>query len=744
MGESARPFIPLPTLWGDAMTQALLQSVNRRTILKAATSVASAFSLGLTIGSEAAQAEDRGPGLTPPPDPNAFILIGADSQVTVLVKFLDKGQGIATAMATLVAEELGVDWEQMHVRFAPADTKRYANLLYGIQGTGSSTSLRGSYLQMRMAGAAAREMLIAAAAQTWNVPKDQLRIEHGVVIHGPTDRRGPIGGFAQLAAGLPVPQAPQLKDSADFKIIGRDLLPRLDSVDKTSGQPIFGHDHRQPGMLFAVVAHPPRFGAKVASFSLPQASRTPDIVDVFSIERGVAVLARNSWAAIKARAALTISWNDDAAEKRGSKELEAEYRALAEKPGLVAVRKGDAQASPAGTDAVTAEYLFPYLAHAPMEPENVTIELREGGVKLTLGSQFQTVEQFAVSKVLGLKPENVELVTTWAGASFGRRANPAADFVVEAALIAKQFGQKNQPIQLLFTREDDIRGGYYRPMAFHRIAASLDAQGRIKSWHQRIVGQSITEGTPFAQYLVKDGVDELCVEGASDMSYDVPNFMVEAHQPKVGVPVLWWRSVGHTHCVHAVESFMDELAQKAGRDPVDFRRAHLQGNPRLLRVLDAASEAIGWGRKLQPNEGLGIAVQSSYKSFVAHAAEVHVVNGKIEVRRIVCAIDCGVAVNPDIIRSQAEGGAIFATGAAMSGRITLTDGRVDQANFDTYESIRMSEAPKVDVIIIKSTEAPSGAGEPVVPSVAPAIANAVFQATGRRIRDLPFSRTALK
>lgn len=721
-------------------------SASRRSLLRGAGAVAGGLLLGFHLPPNGLDAEAAGPpNLSPPADPNAFVRIGADNAVTVLVQFLDKGQGIATGMATLVAEEMDADWSQVRVEFAPADAGKYANLFIGVQGTGSSTAVRGAYIQMRKAGAAARAMLIAAAAETWRVPASEIRIVNGVVEHRRSKRKTGFGALAARAAQLPVPKEPKLKAARDFKLIGRDRLPRLDSVAKTTGQPIFGHDLRRPGMLYALVARAPRFGGKVASFDAAKAKQVPGVVDVVSIGSSVAVLARNTWAGLKGRAALNVVWDESAAEKRGTKDLLAEYRRLAGEPGLVATNRGDAPAKVKGAARqIQADYAFPYLAHAPMEPVNVLIELTDTGAKLTLGSQFQTVEHGTAAAILGLKPENVTLETTWAGASFGRRANPAADFIVEAALIAKTYGKKNQPIQLVFTREDDIRSGYYRPMFFHRIAAGLDAAGNITGWHHRVVGQSIAAGTAFEKYLIKDGVDELSVEGVADQPYAIPDFRVEATQPKVGVPVLWWRSVGHSHSVHAVESFIDELALAAGKDPVAFRRGLLTGKPRHLAVLDAAAKQIGWGRKLAAGRGLGIAVQSSYGSFVAHAAEVSVTGRTLKVARIVCAIDCGVAVNPDIIRAQAEGGAIFAYGAALKGRITLTGGQVDQSNFDGYDVIRMSEAPKVEVVIVKSSQAPGGVGEPVVPSVAPAIANAIQAATGKRLRDLPYDLASLR
>lgn len=712
----------------------------RRQLVRDLSSLTAGLLVGVALPWSDGPHAAEGPNLSPPANPLAFVRIAPDNTVTVLVQFLDKGQGIATGMATLVADELDADWSQMRVAFAPADVSKYANLLIGVQGTGSSTAVRSAYLQMRKAGAAARAMLIAAAAATWRVSAREITVERGVLLHRRSGRKSTFGQLAVTASRQSVPPEPTLKSASAFKLIGRDRLPRLDSVAKTTGRPVFGHDLRRVGMLYAMVVQPPRFGATVAKFDATKAKTVDGVVDVLSIGRGVAVIAKNSWAAIKARQLVDVSWDESQAEKRGTAELITSFKQLSEKTGMPAMVRGDAQAALDKADRrIEATYTFPYLAHAPMEPENVLIELTADGARMAYGSQFQTVDQGTAAFILGLKPEQVQLETTWAGASFGRRANPAADFVVLAALTAKALNRKNQPIQLLFTREDDIRSGYYRPMVVHRITAGLDAQGRLAGWRQHVVGQAISEGTAFAQYLMKNGVDETAVEGAADVGYAIPDFLVEATQPKVGVPVLWWRSVGHSHSVHAVESFIDELAHAAGRDAVAFRRDLLKGSPRHLAVLNAAANAIGWGQPRPTGTGVGIAVQASYGSYTAHAAEVRVDKGVLQVLRIVCAIDCGVAVNPDIVRAQAEGGAVFGLGAALKGRITLTDGRVDQGNFDTYDVVRMSEVPsRVDVIIIPSRASPGGVGEPVVPGVAPAVSNAIFAATGKRLRDLPF------
>lgn len=721
-------------------------TASRRSFLKGAGAVGGGLVIGAMLPNAAFAAETKGPTIIGPADPRpqAFLRIAPDNTVTVLVKHLDKGQGIMTGLTTIVAEELDADWEQMRGAHAPADSTLYANHFFGIQGTGGSTAVANSWDELRMAGAAARAMLVATASARWNVPVSEITVEKGVVRHAKSNRKANFGELAEDAAKLPVPQKVALKDAKDYKLIGNPSLHRLDHVSKTNGTAIFAMDIRRPGQVTAVLARSPRFGGTVKSVDAAAAKRVPGVIDVLTLPVGVAVIARNSWAAIKGREALTVEWDDAKAETRGTDAILADYRKLAETPGNVAANKGDAAKALAGAaKVVEAEFVFPYLAHAPMEPLNATVELKpDGGCTIYAGSQFQGVEQKVVAAILGCKPEQVAIETVWAGGSFGRRATPNADYIAEAVMIAKAYGKA--PVHLVWTREDDIQGGRYRPLFLHRIKAGVDAQGKLVAWQQRIVGQSFMVGTPFEPMMVKNGVDETAVEGASNMAYAVPNLAVDLHSPVSPVTTLWWRSVGHTHTAYAKEVMIDELAAAAGKDPVSFRMEMLKDSPRLLGVLKLAAEKADWGKPLPKGRARGVAVHESFDSFVAHVAEVSVNDkGQVKVERVVCAVDCGQAVNPNIIEAQITGGTGWGIGHAMRDEITMTGGVVDQANFDTYQPLRMSEMPPVEVHILPSTVRPTGVGEPGVPTAAPAVANAVFAATGKRLHHLPFTKSGM-
>jgi isoquinoline 1-oxidoreductase subunit beta len=679
--------------------------------------------------------------------PNAFVRIGTDSAVTVVIKHLEMGQGVSTGLPTLVAEELDADWNQIHFEHAPADASRYNNLLWGkAQGTGGSTAIANSYEQLRMAGSAARAMLVAAAAQQWKVPPAEIGISEGVVSHKASGRTASFGELAAAAAKLPVPTDLKLKDPKDFKLIGK-RIPRKDSKAKTDGSAVFTIDVKLPGMLTAVVAHPPRFGAKVKSFDAARAKAVKGVVDVVQIPNGVAVLAGDFWTAKQGREALTVEWDVSAATTLGTTEIMAQYKALGQKPGLVARSEGEIEKALAGAaKKVEAEFEFPYLAHAAMEPLNCVAKLGKDGCEIWNGEQMHTGDQYAVAKYTGLKPEQVRINTLYAGGSFGRRANPQADYVVEAVSIAKALqGSKlgDRPVKLMWTREDDMRGGFYRPMNYHRITARLDQNGQVIAWHHRIVGQSIFAGTANEAMVVKNGVDGSSVEGAASLPYDIPTLLVDLHSPKIGVPVLWWRSVGSTHTAFSTEIFIDEMAAAAGRDPVEFRRALLAKHPRHLGVLNLAAEKAGWGEALPKGKGRGIAVHESFNSFVAEVADVTVnADGSFRVERVVCAVDCGVAVNPDVIRAQMEGGIGYGLSAALYNAITLKGGTVEQSNFHDYPSLRIAEMPKIEVHIVPSGEKPTGVGEPGTPVIAPAVANAIYAATGKRLRSLPLKINA--
>jgi isoquinoline 1-oxidoreductase beta subunit len=719
-------------------------NLSRRGFLKAG----AGLTLGVAFGDALAQMAGPGQGggraaASGAFEPNAFVRIGADNTVTVIVKHLEMGQGTYTGLPTLVAEELDADWSQIRVEGAPADASRYNNLFMGaMQGTGGSTAMANSYEQMRKAGAAARAMLVAAAAERWRVDPDTVTVLRGAVLHQASNRRASFGQLAAAAAKQPVPQNVRLKDAKDFAYIGR-RAPRTDARAKSNGSAIFTQDVKLPGMLTAVVAHPPRFGGKVKSFDASKAKAVKGVVDVVAIPQGVAVLANDFWSAKKGRDALAVEWDETEAFKLGSGEIMAEYKRLATIPGLPAKKEGDAAAALAqAAKTLEAVYEFPYLAHATMEPMNCVVKLSADACEIWNGEQFQSIDQPAVAQALGMKPEQVKLNMLYAGGSFGRRANPKGDYVVEAAQIAKAIAGR-APVKLVWTREDDMRAGYYRPMYCHALKGGLDGQGNIVAWQHRIVGQSILAGTVFEGMMVKDGVDATSVEGAANLPYLIPNLGVELHSPKMGVPVQWWRSVGSTHTAFSTETFLDELAAAAGRDPYQLRRALLAKSPRHKAVLEMAATEADWATPLVSarvgdRRGRGIAVHESFNTVVAQVAEVTVRrDGSWHLDRVMCAVDCGVAVNPDIVRAQMESGIAFGLTAAMYGAITLKDGAVEQSNFHDYMPLRLPEMPRIGVYIARSAEKPTGVGEPATPVIAPAVANALAAATGRRIHALP-------
>jgi isoquinoline 1-oxidoreductase beta subunit len=717
---------------------AVLARSSRRAFLKTAAATAA----GLTIGFHWSGPLSRALADTSKDfAPNAFLRIAPNNSVTVIAKHLEMGQGTYTGLATIVAEELDADWAQIRVESAPADASKYANLAFGtIQGTGGSSAMANSWMQLRNAGATARAMLVAAAAAEWNVPPASLTIERGVVRHAPSNRQATFGDLAAKAASQPAPDKVALKDPKDFKLIGQKL-PRVDIPGKTNGTAQFTIDVTFPNMLVAVLQRPPLFGATAKSFDATATKAVPGGVDVLQVPRGVAVVAKSFWAAKLGRDALKVAWDDSKAEKRSTAAIMAEYRTLAEQPGKPARKEGDAAAALKGAaKLITATYEFPYLAHAPMEPLDAVVKLDADSCEIWCGDQFQTVDQGNAAATAGLKPEQVKIHTLLAGGSFGRRANMGSDYIVEAVSVAKALGANGIPVKLQWTREDDIRGGLYRPLYLHRLEAALDNNGQLVGWQHRIVGQSIIAGTAFAAVMVKDGIDGTSVEGAANLPYAVPNMSVELSTTETGVPVLWWRVVGSSHTAYATEAFIDEIAHAAGKDPFAFRQAMLEHHPRHKAVLELAAKAAGWGSPLPKGKGRGIAVAEAFGTYVAQVAEVTVApNGKVKVDRVVCAVDCGTPINPDVITAQMEGGIGFGLGAALYGAITLKDGQVEQTNFDAYQVLRIDEMPKVEVHIVPSPEAPTGVGEPGVAPVGPAVANAVFAATGKRLRVLPFA-----
>lgn len=683
-------------------------------------------------------------------EPTPFLRIGADNTVTVISKHLEMGQGTYTGLATIVAEELDAAWAQVKVEGAPADAKRYKNLAFGAQGTGGSTAMANSWGQMRETGATARAMLVSAAAKRWQVPAAEITVAEGVLRHAASGRQATFGELAEAASREAVPTTITLKDPKDFRLIGR-RAPRKDSAAKTDGSAQFTQDVHLPGMLVAVVAHAPRFGGQVKAFDASRAKAVKGVVDVVAIPGGVAVLARDTWSARKGRDALGVEWDDSAAFKLGSDEILARYRELAARPGLVARSDGDTAGAFAGAArVVSASYDFPYLAHAAMEPMNCVVQRTDDGLEVWNGEQFQTVDQATLAAMFGLPPEKVKINMLYAGGSFGRRACTQSDYLREAAAIVKASGTR-APVKLVWMREDDMKAGYYRPLFHHRIEAALDADGSIRGWRHRLVGQSIIAGSAFEPAMVKNGIDAVSVEGAANLPYAIPNLQVELHTPTdIKVPVLWWRSVGSTHTAYSTETFLDRLAAESKQDPVALRLKLLGKHPRHTAVLRLAAEKAGWGQPLaagKPGErrGRGVAVHESFHSFVAQVAEVTVkADGSVKVDRIVSAVDCGLAINPDNVRAQVEGSVGFALSAALHGEITLKDGVVEQGNFGDYAPIRIDEMPKVEVHIVQSAENPTGIGEPGVPPVAPAVANAIAAATGKWLTRLPFQADALK
>jgi isoquinoline 1-oxidoreductase beta subunit len=681
-----------------------------------------------------AQGSVAGAGTGADFEPNAFIRISRQNVVTIVVNKAEMGQGISTALPMLVAEELEVDLTKVKVVAAPV-APAYGHPQFGMQFTGGSTSVASEWDRLRRAGATAREMLLTAAADTWKVDRSAVRAENGRVL-GPGGRSLNYGQLVDKARTVPVPTEVALKDPSQFKIIGKPMR-RLDSRAKVTGKATFGIDATVPGMLVAVVARAPVFGGTPKTIGADRARAVRGVKQVVRVPSGVAVVADSFWAAKKGRDALEIEWEAGPASAVDTDALAVEYARLAQTPGARVTRTGDADAAlAAAAKRLSADYDMPYLAHAPMEPLNCLVRLGPDRCEIWTGTQFQTVDQANAARAAGLRPEQVSIHTQFLGGGFGRRATPTSDFLVEAVEVAKAAGA---PVKTIWTREDDIRGGYYRPMWHSAISAGVDAAGKPVAWKHTIVGQSIVEGTPFAG-MIKDGVDRTSVEGAQDLPYTVPAVSVDLHSPRSVVPVLWWRSVGHTHTGFVVESFIDELAHAAGKDPYQFRRELLTGQARHLGVLDLAARQAGWGTPPPPGQARGIAVHFSFGSWCAQVAEVSLTDKAIRVHRVVCAIDCGRAVNPETIRAQMEGGIVFGLSAALYGQITLKDGHVQQTNFHDYPVLRMDAMPRVEVHIVPSTEPPSGIGEPGTPLMAAALGNALFALTGRRIRSLPLVR----
>ncbi|HMN47208.1 MAG TPA: xanthine dehydrogenase family protein molybdopterin-binding subunit, partial [Povalibacter sp.] len=706
-----------------------LLHASRRDVLKASAALTVAFWLpqGRAIANGTAHAAF---------EPNAFIRIGTDGIVTVVSKHIEMGQGAYTGLATIVAEELDADWSRVRVEGAPADTKTYANLLFGsAMGTGGSSSISNSFDQLRKAGATARAMLVSAAAQKWKVPANEVTVSQGVVSHAASKRSATFDELAAEAAKVPAPADAKPKDASAYTLIGKPVA-RVDSRDKSTGRATFTQDIHLPGMLTAAVVHPPRFGAKVKGFDASQAKAVKGVKAVVAFETdvrsGVAVLATDFWTAKKARDLVTVEWDETAAYRGSTTELFREYRELAKQPGESAKKVGDAPAAlESAAEVLEATYEFPYLAHASMEPLNCVVRIGAQDCEIWNGEQFQSIDQMVVARMLNLPPSNVTLHMLYAGGSFGRRANPHADYVAEAVAITKAAGV-DVPVKMVWTREEDTKAGYYRPLYVHTLKAGLDKSGRLIAWQHRIVGQSIMAGTLFAG---PGAIDATSVEGASNLPYTVPNLSVELHTTKNRVPVQWWRSVGSTHTAFSTECFLDDIARHTKQDPYALRKALLSADhKRHHATLDLVAEKSGWNRPRPEDEVWGLALHESFNSVVAQVAQLKRTANGLKLAKVICAVDCGLAVNPNIVAMQMEGGLGYGLAAALSGAVTLKDGVVEQGNFDDYPVLRMNQMPAVDVHIVPSTAKPTGVGEPGTPPIAPALANALALANGTPVR----------
>lgn len=696
--------------------------------------VTSAAGAGLVLGvyaSRSGAGEAAAPATGPQADfaPNAWVRIAVDGTVTVTVAKSEMGQGIRTALPMIVAEELDADWAMVRIEQALADDK------YGSMVTGGSMSVRTSWETLRKAGAAARMMLLGAAAQRWNVAVTECRTERGTVVHEPTGRALRYGELAQDAARLPVPGDPPLKQPSEFRIIGQ-RIPRLDTPGKVDGSAVFGLDVRVPGMLFAAIARCPVFGGKMASFDGARARAMPGVRHVLPMFRGVAVAADTTWQALRARDALEVEWNEGASASVSSADISRTLAALAGGQGAVAESAGDADGTLAGAvKTLTATYEVPFLAHATMEPMNCTAHVREDRCEVWAPTQHAQAARQAAVAVSGLPAEQVIVHTTLIGGGFGRRLS--VDYVAEAVAVSRAVGE---PVQVVWSREDDMRHDFYRPVSLHVLAGGLDAGGRLVALKHRVVAPSIGAQSEPDEY--KDGLDRGAVEGTTRMAYAVPNLLIDYVMAQVPVPLGYWRSVYPSQNVFALESFIDELAHAAGADPVEFRLSMMGASPKMKRVLELAAARAGWGESPPPGRYRGVAFSppAFFHTPVAQVAEVSVADdGTIRVHRVVGAIDCGIVVNPTGVEAQMEGGTAFAITAALKSRITIGRGRVVQRNFHDYPLLRIDEMPVVETHVVPSAEPPTGTGEPVLPAVAPAIANAVFAATGKRLRNLPLA-----
>ncbi len=724
------------SLLPDRAEPSRANALSRRNFLRAGAAAGGGLmlSLNLPLAMGAAEAADDA-AFTP----NAFIRIERDGRIVLIMPYVEMGQGTYTSIPMLIAEELEVDVAQVRLEHAPPNEKLYANPLLGVQATGNSNAVRGAWQPLRQAGAAARTMLVAAAAKRWNVDAATCRAERGEVLHAATSRRIAYGELAADASRMPVPATIELKRPQDFKLIGTPAK-RLDTPAKVNGTAVYGIDVRPPGVKVATLTQSPVFGGRVKRVDDAAAKAVKGVRQIVRLDDAVAVVADHMGAAKKGLAALVIEWDDGPHAKLGTKDIVNELEQATLKPGAVAQNIGDVEKAMAdAATKVEASYQVPFLAHATMEPMNCTVHLRPDGCDIWVGSQAVARVQAFAAKAADLTADKVVIHNHLIGGGFGRRLE--ADGVVRAVEIAKHV---DGPVKVVWTREEDIQHDMYRPYWFDRLAAGLDAKGMPVAWKNRFAGSSV-----IARWLppgFKDGLDPDATEGAIHLVYDLPNLHVEyVRVEPPGIPTAFWRSVGPSHNVFVTESFMDELATAAKQDPVAYRLALLDKTPRAKAVVALAAEKAGWGQALPQRVGRGVSVQNAFASYMAFVAEVEVAkDGTVRVRRVVCAVDCGTVVNPDTVRAQIQSGVIFGITAALYGEITLKDGRIEQSNFDTYQILRMNEAPEVEVHIVQNSEPPGGMGEAGTSLIVPAVANAIFAASGKRLRKMPVDSTVLK
>ena len=721
-----------------------IKSNSRRDFIKVSSLTSVGLLVGLnTKGALAVISQDELEGLEVTP----LVRIERNGTVTVISKAFEMGQGVTTGFTTLVAEEMNANYETMRYEFAPVNTEKYINKGLGAQGTGGSLSIRGGgFLDYRKAGAAAREIIVKAAADKWSVSEDSVRIDNGIVSAG--SNKAHFGELIALARKYQITKEPKLKNIDEFQYIGNEKLNRKDNFDKTTGRAVYALDVQIPGMVYVSICRSPKFGGKLKSFSSSEAEKVNGFISAKALPNGsgVAVFGNNTWAVLQAKKKIVARWDETDAETRSTDQLVSEHKKLLEQPTYEVNKQystSEAVEDIKKTETfVEADFLLPFLAHAPMEPVNCVIEpTRNGGIRLHDGCQIPTITQGALANVLKLKPEQIEIKTYYAGGSFGRRITPTSDYHVDAALAFDLLGRET-PVKLMFTREDDIKGGWYRPMHLQRAKIGLDKTGNIVAWDHRSSCKSIAKGTFLEKMFVKDGVDHWSVENISDTLYGIENLAIGHSDFLSPIPVLWWRAVGHTQNVFTMETLIDMVAARAGRDPIDYRLDLLKSgtkreHERFANVMRVVRDFSGW----EKGQRRGFAASYTFGTFLAVVADVSVSEKEVHIDRMFVAVDCGTAINPDVIKAQIEGGIGYGLSAAIYSELNFENGVVMESNFPNYETLRINQMPKIDVKIVSSAEAPGGIGEPGTPIAAPALINALYAKTGQRITTLPISKS---